>query len=202
MTTFFTADTHFCHDKIRELESRPFGSVEEMDEALITNWNETVDVDDEVWVLGDYALKDRERGLSYLSRLNGTKFLVQGNHDRGSAAMRNGHKYQRAYFDAGFDAVLDIAETLLPPLTKKSLGLRVMLSHYPYSGEHGDFDERHAQLRLRDLGKPLIHGHVHSEWAGQLSDSGTPMVNVGVECWDYRPVAAKEVLGLFRQMGV
>lgn len=164
-----------------------------MDETIIGGWNETVGPDDEVWVLGDYALGDRERGLSLLERLAGTKYLVQGNHDRGSAAMRNGQRYQRAYFEAGFSAIYDLAEFGLPPLTKRGQGLRVMLSHYPYSGEHGGQAERYAQLRLRDLGKPLIHGHVHGEWKTRLSVQGTAMVNVGVKVWDYRPVLADEV---------
>lgn len=202
MTAFFTADTHFQHDKIRKLAPRPFESVEQMDETLIANWNETVRPEDEVWVLGDYAMGDREKALGYLSRLNGTKYLVVGNHDRPSIAMRNGHRYQRWYFESGFEAVVDMAEVGLPPLIKKGSGLRVMLSHYPYSGEHGDLDERHSQLRLRDLGMPLIHGHVHDEWTIRFSERGTPMVNVGVERWGYRPVSAKEIHQLFRQMMV
>lgn len=200
MTAFFTADTHFGHDKIRHLAPRPFDSLDEMDEALIANWNDTVARGDEVWVLGDYAMGDRARGLSYLSRLNGTKYLVQGNHDRGSAAMSNGHKHQRQYFEAGFEAVFDHAEIKLPPLTKQGPGLSVMLSHYPYSGEHGDLSDRYAQLRLRDLGRPLVHGHVHDEWTTRFSDCGTAMVNVGVERWGYRPVSASHIHRLFAQM--
>lgn len=49
---------------------------------IISRWNETVDHDDEVWVLGDYAMGDRNRGLGYLSRMNGTQYMVTGNHDR------------------------------------------------------------------------------------------------------------------------
>ena len=39
---FFTSDTHFFHGRIIELCNRPFHSVEEMNEALITNWNRVV----------------------------------------------------------------------------------------------------------------------------------------------------------------
>lgn len=198
MKTFLTADPHFCHDAIRRFEPRPFDSVAQMDEALIGNWNQIVEPRDEVWILGDYALGDREKALGYLPRLNGTKYLVVGNHDRPSVAMPNGHRHQRRYFEAGFEAVLDFVEISLTPLTKKGPGLRVMLSHYPYSGEHGDLDERHRQLRLRDLGKPLVHGHIHREWTTHESELGTPMVNVGVDRWDYTPVPAQDIHRLIR----
>lgn len=199
MTTFLTSDTHFGHDAVLHFESRPFDSVEQMDHALIDNWNGVVGPDDEVWVLGDYALGDRERGLGYLSILNGTKYLVLGNHDRPSVAMGYGYKHQRHYFEAGFEAVVDFARISLPPLTKRGPGLKVMLSHYPYSGEHGNMDNRHAQLRLRDLGQPLVHGHVHGKWTIRTSREGTPMVNVGVERWNYTPVPALTVHHLIHQ---
>ena len=36
---FYTADLHFLYEPL--LSSRPFATVEEMDETLIRNWNET-----------------------------------------------------------------------------------------------------------------------------------------------------------------
>ena len=53
MRTFFIADPHFGHKAVIEYENRPFASVEEMDEALIDNWNNTVTKHDIVWLLGD-----------------------------------------------------------------------------------------------------------------------------------------------------
>ncbi len=40
--TFFIADTHFGDDSIRRYENRPFDSTEQMDKALISNWNSVV----------------------------------------------------------------------------------------------------------------------------------------------------------------
>lgn len=75
---FVTADTHFGHNKIAL--ARGFNSVEEHDQALIDRWNSIVRKKDSVWHLGDVAFSSSK--LALLARLNGTKFLVAGNHDQ------------------------------------------------------------------------------------------------------------------------
>lgn len=187
-TVFFTSDLHFGHARICELSHRPFGSVEEMDEALIANWNSVVtQPDDIVWVLGDYALGDRARGLSYLSRMNGRKMLVEGNHDKCWSGSSDGWKHKRQYLDAGFEVVTPFARVKLPPTRYDAPGRKVLLSHFPYDADHTD-DTRHSQFRLRDEGEWLVHGHVHEAYT--VKSRG---VNVGVDRWDYRPVTAAAV---------
>lgn len=39
---YFTADTHFGHYNVIRFCDRPFASAEEMDEAMIQNWNDRV----------------------------------------------------------------------------------------------------------------------------------------------------------------
>jgi calcineurin-like phosphoesterase family protein len=78
MTVWFTSDTHFGHKRIIELAKRPFASLEEMDERLIRNWNDVVDVNDDVYHLGDFSFRPPSR---YISRLNGRVHLIYGNHD-------------------------------------------------------------------------------------------------------------------------
>ncbi len=62
MAIFFTADTHFNHAGALALYRRPFASVREMNAAMIQRWNATVGPDDEVWHLGDFALKTEGGG--------------------------------------------------------------------------------------------------------------------------------------------
>ena len=93
---FFIADTHFGDDAIRRYENRPFETVGSMDDALTDNWNRAVGASDEVYVLGDFGAIGREKEV--LSRLNGRKFLVKGNHDTQTNAY---------YREAGFEEVYD-----------------------------------------------------------------------------------------------
>ena len=62
---FFTADTHFGHANIIKYCHRPFATVEEMDDALVRNWNAVVSPDATVFHLGDFALDSKERWLDY-----------------------------------------------------------------------------------------------------------------------------------------
>ena len=53
---WFTADTHFNHRRLIEINRPQFGSVEEMNETMIERWNERVKKGDRVYHLGDFAL--------------------------------------------------------------------------------------------------------------------------------------------------
>lgn len=79
--TFFIADTHFGHNAIIDYENRPFSCAEEMDEAIIRNWNSVVSYEDRIFVVGDFSAYDREKTADICRRLNGRKYLIMGNHD-------------------------------------------------------------------------------------------------------------------------
>jgi len=83
---FLVSDTHFGHagvcrftrnDGVTKL--RPWDDAAEMDEAMIAAWNERVRPNDKVYHLGDVVIN--RRALPILSRLNGDKVLIRGNHD-------------------------------------------------------------------------------------------------------------------------
>lgn len=76
---YFTADMHLGHDAIRRHCNRPFETVEEMDEQLISNWNSKVTSQDIVYHVGDFAWKNADY---YLHRLNGNIVFILGNHDK------------------------------------------------------------------------------------------------------------------------
>jgi calcineurin-like phosphoesterase family protein len=95
MTIFLTADHHFGHRNIIRYCARPFRDVEEMDAAMVENWNAAIGKDDLVVHLGDFALASRKRIADLLDTLNGRKVLILGNHDRSRTAI----------LDCGFDEV-------------------------------------------------------------------------------------------------
>lgn len=83
---FLVSDTHFghagvCHfmrnDGVTKL--RPFDNPSEMDEYMIEKWNERVRPNDKVYHLGDVVIN--RKSLATMSRLNGDKVLIRGNHD-------------------------------------------------------------------------------------------------------------------------
>ena len=83
---FLTSDTHFGHtgvcrftrnDGVTKL--RPWTDPDEMDEEMVKRWNETVRPNDKVYHLGDVVIN--RKALKIMSRLNGDKVLIRGNHD-------------------------------------------------------------------------------------------------------------------------
>ena len=82
MAIFFTADLHLGHANIIKHCGRPFSTVEEMDEHLISAWNAYVRPNDTVYILGDLIFRNTVSPDSYLSRLRGKKHLILGNHDK------------------------------------------------------------------------------------------------------------------------
>ena len=78
---YFTADQHFGHANIIKLCSRPFSDVQEMDEALIENWNRRVTNGDTIYIIGDLLFRNSVPTEEYLQRLKGKKHLILGNHD-------------------------------------------------------------------------------------------------------------------------
>jgi len=85
-SVFLVSDTHFGHAgvcKFTEADGvtkiRPWTDPQEMDEAMVKMWNETVKPTDKVYHLGDVVIN--RKALSIMHRLNGDKVLIKGNHD-------------------------------------------------------------------------------------------------------------------------
>lgn len=76
---FFGADFHFNDQDIMKFNTRPWKTMDEMNEGLIKNWNELVKDEDTVVVIGDFIYADHER---ILGKLKGEIILIVGNHDQ------------------------------------------------------------------------------------------------------------------------
>lgn len=203
-TVWFTADLHLGHTRIIELSHRPFTTIVDHDQSLIDNWNDRVAKDDMVWVLGDLSIESSYTyALERVAQLNGRKRLVTGNHDRSWTGRSDALRYLAAY-QSVFEVVTPWARAKVGPH-------KVMLSHFPYAGDH-TVEDRFAQYRLPVTDVPLVHGHTHStdkvSYALQVPrrtevqttlgvesilSEHTIQLHAGVDAWGYRPVASHEL---------
>lgn len=163
---YYTADLHLGYLPILQATLRPFASVKEMDEALIRNWNETVWPEDTVYIVGDLSYNGGKTPAQYLSRLNGIKHLIRGNHDTGIE-----------------DAVrfFDFCASVTDFLEIEDEGHHVILCHYPILHEKGGY---------------MVHGHIHNQrnHAYQLLKELPKVLNAGVDVNFYRPVTLEELI--------
>jgi len=80
---FVMSDLHLGHANSIPRYKRPFlpSDPGEMDRVLIRNWNWTVNADDTIVFLGDLSYMGSTPSESYLQRLRGKIFFLEGNHD-------------------------------------------------------------------------------------------------------------------------
>ena len=186
---FFTSDHHFSHANIIRYCNRPFASTEEMNQELISRWNQTVSPDDTVYYLGDFSLSVDVVG-SITQLLNGRKFLIMGNHDlchpvHKKRALLAGELYLRAGFESiELESRIEIA------------GQSVLLHHLPYltPSAPDKYSGKYDKFRPIDNGQWLLCGHIHEKWREQER-----MINVGVDVWDFYPVAMTKIEKLITQ---
>jgi calcineurin-like phosphoesterase family protein len=86
--TWFCADLHLNHGNIVKYSKRPFRDALEMNEILISNWNNCVQQGDDVFYLGDFAHSNKNDALGWRRRLKGNIHFIEGNHDAAAFQMR------------------------------------------------------------------------------------------------------------------
>lgn len=172
MAIYLISDTHFCHKNIMLYENRPFKDLIDMREQLIANWNSIVTRDDIVIHLGDVGMFNKSTATDIVSRLNGHKILIKGNHDS------HGDQW---FLDSGFDEVHKW-------LILHEGGHVILLTHQPSKIPE---DEKNRY----DL---HFYGHVHSK--GNEPGLYPTIANNGaclcVERWNYHPVLLDDIIRL------
>ncbi len=169
MTIWFTSDTHFNDQNIINHCNRPYADPEEMEESLVSNWNSVVARGDIVYHLGDFAYTwgspDKILIDKLLSRLNGSKRLILGNHDRKPVLQSSRWSKVSQY---------DYLKVSLGGPTKQ----KIMVCHYPMRSWRG-----------MQRGSWMLHGHSH----GNLPDVGGKILDVGVDLHLYTPISLEFV---------
>ena len=194
MTEFYIADTHFFHNNIIRYCNRPYASVEEMNEALIDNWNKTVQPNDTIRIVGDFAFGGKQRLLEVMPRLNGNKILIHGNHD---------YYKKDFYLSAGFvdfkynDIVEDMFITHFPIYTdedlKRDLGSRVSSDQDYTLKSFAKMKEIFVATGL----KKVIHGHIHEKI---YFNKDVAHLNVGADRWNFTPITLEFIKEYFANL--
>jgi calcineurin-like phosphoesterase family protein len=141
MQIFFTADTHFGHNKAvnyvhNGIKIRPWSTVDSQDQTIIDKWNSLVSDDDIVYHMGD-VYDTSIKYQRWLEKLKGKKILIKGNLDTNDSAS-----YLK-YFDEVYD-----------------------ITHKVCFGEH-KFLLSHNYVSIDLLNEyecaVNVHGHLHSD---------------------------------------
>ena len=201
--TYLISDTHFCdHRMIKYEPSRTIfansDDINDIDNAMIKAWNETIKEDDVVLHLGDYAFKNIERitGL-----LNGIKILLRGNHDKQSADsyILRGFKYaiEAPHYEINNKVYKDInnQDRYKACYIKTINNKKILFSHFPLFG-HDYKDPRFPDMKaaLEEIYNDFncdinIHGHTHS-----YNLNNTLNINVSLENINFKPIQLKHLL--------
>jgi len=181
--TYIISDTHFNHKNILEFEQSRLTAMNidghvDHDEWIIETWNSIIKPTDVVLHLGDFAFKNIP---ALQNRLNGTKILILGNHDRkGPKVYENIFDYviRGLWVEAGMQQKHYLHSETTDELTSmliKSIGNhRVLFCHYPVCETELRWSEGKKYHPMTDrllLAKDLyyeygctvnVHGHTHS----------------------------------------
>ncbi len=165
---YFTSDTHFNHANIIKYSKRPFSSVEEMNEAIIKNWNKVVRPNDEIFHLGDVTFG---RGVGEIKRLNGRKTFILGNHDihfvKNMRIAGLGHIEICHYKEIDWEKH------------------KFILFHFPIDSWN---KSRHGSIHL--------HGHCHTTF--NKYNTNRRRLDVGTDNFNYTPVSIEEIIDLMK----
>lgn len=145
MKTWITSDLHWGHQNIMSFcpqsRARFKNDVNYMNEEMVREWNNTVESEDLVYILGDVAFLPAQKAAQYMNRCNGRKILVQGNHDRktlNDPSFRGCFEEVHHYLDINY------------------AGHKIVMSHFPFL----EWDQMHR-------GSLHFFGHIHGGTTNQ-----------------------------------
>jgi len=154
-----TSDLWLGRTQILQIAKRhQWGDIEEMNNAIIDNWNKSVEPDDYVICLGNFAW-DPLTARRALDSLNGSIYFMLGNSDQALLEV-----YQE------FDNVNVIENSILTVPAHD-----IVLSHYPLAMWPG-----------QDSG--IIHLHGHAVYSHLTNLATQKRFNMCSDHWGYSPI--------------
>lgn len=167
---FYISDCHFGHENVIGFDKRPFNDVEEMDQCMMEYWNQCVQKEDEVYILGDFQYRSSKGPVWYLQRLKGKKYLIIGNHDQKTL------KYPGA---------LDYFESVEKMMHVEDNGRQLCLCHFPICEWNGYYRDSYH-----------LYGHIHARLADTclIMRNRKNAYNAAACINNYKPSTLEEIM--------
>lgn len=164
--TYIISDHHFFHKNIVQYAQRPVDHME----ILVREHNVAVGFNDKVLFLGDLTFSDQEKTRWMVSRMNGTKYLILGNHD---------HHNDAWYQNVGFE----VSESIFKVFPDGKDSYPILFTHHP--------------VQFLPKGYYNIHGHIHRGVKSEFALSPQHF-NVSCEVLDYKPIQISTIIEKFK----
>ncbi len=172
---FITSDLHIGHDKDFVWKARGYKSVKEMNTNLIQKWNNLVDDDDDVYVLGDLILGDKSN-IEYLKELKGKIHIVLGNHDTTQRQML----YKE-----------------LPNVVEMSYAIMLKYKKYHFFMTH--FPSLTGNIEKESLKQMTLNLYGHTHQKNNFYNDLPYMYHVGVDSHVGHPVPLDDIIEDMRE---
>ena len=164
---YFTSDLHFGHTNLcKAVRNMP---EDFSDQLIVENWNQTVSKRDIVYVLGDITM-DNPHLYDILSKLNGTIYIIGGNHD--------GRKCCKKLQELGI--------TVLGCLDYKGF----ICTHIPIHPN----EVKEYRGNIHGHIHKIYHGNPST-----INELGEDYYNVNCELHEYKPVDIDEIIKYFNK---
>lgn len=170
---YFSSDEHLGHRGVIEMSDRPFSSIEEMNETIITNLF-NIPAGSDLYIIGDLAW-NQQAALEVLNRKpkNINLHFIMGNHD---------HKAGKTIFkDKKWTSVSELKVIHEKEYT-------ITLCHYPMMVWYRSFVPTSFHL----------YGHIHKN-TPMITPTGK-QINVNCEFWDYKPISFDRIVEAMKKL--
>lgn len=176
---WFISDTHFGQSNILNFKKSDgtylrsgFNDVYEMDEHMISKWNECVKPNDYIYHLGDVFFGDNKYfSKSIMPRLTGHIRLLLGNHDEG--------KYLSSFQNV------------------KKIGSSRRFDEHGFVISHIPIHQFSRYVHRTDSYQINVHGHTHAD--DVVGHDANEYINICVEKTNYRPLNLDEIITMVKE---
>lgn len=191
---FFTSDTHYGHHNIcsattqwvpANRNTRQFNSLDEMNDILVNNINETVGENDILIHMGDWSFGGFDNIQRFRNRITCKNIhLVLGNHDHHIAKNTNG--VTELFKSVQHYLVLNVRRLIEGGRVEK---FNFVCMHFPI-----------ASWINMNAGFIHLHGHVHLPPHQRIADGKA--MDVGVDGNGLYPISMDEVLSIMSKQPI